>query len=102
MFWGYLAGLLVAIGGAIKDAPYEGFSIAKFARSPLIGMCEAPILAKALKIDKVPLFLSTMATERITVESYKLVRAISGGYTPMKFIYGEWGVPPEERKKFRW
>ena len=102
MFWGLLAGLASAVGGAIKDAPYEGFEGIKFIRSPIIGAVEAPILAHFLKIESPPvLFLSTLAAERITVESYKLARAVYGGYMPMKFIYGEWGIPPEERRKLR-
>lgn len=94
MLLGFLSGLAVAFGGAVKDSPYEGFSLAKFMRSPIIGMIEAPILNHAFKPNSgFLLFLATIATERLTVEIYKLFRAVSGRYMPMKFKYGEWGVP---------
>ena len=32
----YGAGLLISIGGAYKDAPFEGFSYLKFQKSPLV------------------------------------------------------------------
>ena len=91
---GAFSGLLVAIGGAIKDAPYEGFSFTKFIRSPIIGAIEAPIIGKAFK-DTHPVLLgmATIATERLTVETYKLISAQAGDYIPGKFIYGEWGKP---------
>lgn len=85
---------MVAVGGAIKDAPYEGFEIIKFMRSPIIGMVEAPILGKVFhEPNPVLLGLSTIATERMTTESYKLIRAKLGYYKPSKFTYGEWGNP---------
>ena len=34
---GLLAGLICACGGAIKDAPYEGFDGPTFLRSPIVG-----------------------------------------------------------------
>ena len=91
---GAISGLLVAIGGAIKDAPYEGFNPTKFIRSPIIGAVEAPIIGAAFKNTHPALLgLATIAAERLTVESYKLIRASSGSYVPGKFIYGEYGTP---------
>ena len=91
---GAVSGLLVAIGGAIKDAPYEGFNLTKFIRSPIIGSIEAPVISTVFK-DTHPVLLgmATIATERLTVETYKLLRAQAGDYVPGKFIYGEWGKP---------
>lgn len=90
---GFVSGLLVAIGGSIKDAPYEGFELKKFIRSPIIGAIEAPILGKVFKEPHPALLgLSTIACERITVETYKLVKAGQGEYTPSKFLTGEWGT----------
>ena len=90
---GGLAGVAVAACGAAKDAPYEGFSASKFMRSPIIGAVEAPIIASLFPHVAIPLiFLSTIATERLTVEVYKLMRAKSGEYIPGKFINGEWGI----------
>ena len=92
---GFLAGLSVAIGGAIKDAPYEGFNFLTFIRSPIIGALEAPIISYGFPDSPKPLiFLSTIATERLTVEFYKLLRANAGTYVPVKFTeIGEWGKP---------
>jgi len=91
---GVIAGTLVAIGGAAKDAPYEGFKTKTFLRSPLIGAVVTPIIgAYAPNLPPLILALSTIAVERATVETYKLLRARSGQYIPAKFIYGEYGVP---------
>lgn len=88
---GFASGLSVALGGAIKDAPYEGFNPVTFMRSPVVGAIEAPIISYAFKgkVHPVLLFLSTIATERLTVELYKILRA----KVPGKFVVGEWGVP---------
>ena len=96
---GFLAGLAVAIGGAIKDTPYEGFKPSKFARSPIVGAAVGWIIDEAYDLPAPILFLSSIAGERIVVEAYKLMRAITKGYKPLKFTGGEWGVPPEERAK---
>ena len=91
---GGASGLAVAIGGAIKDAPYEGFDLATFVRSPIIGAVEGPILDRVFKSPNGWLLaLATIATERITTESYKLIRAQKTLKAPGKFYYGEWGVP---------
>ncbi len=91
---GALAGLLVAIGGAVKDAPYEGFNKWTFLRSPIIGALEAPLLNLSFpKAPKELIFLSTIATERVTVETWKIIRAKAANYVPGKFSVGEWGVP---------
>jgi len=91
---GFIAGLLVAIGGAIKDAPYEGFKDQTSWRSPLIGMVWGMYLAKKYKnIEKFPLFFAVIGLERATVEAYKLFRAVvKKNYKPAKFEYGEWGI----------
>ena len=91
---GFFGGLAVAIGGAYKDAPYEGFDVKTFWRSPLIGAVEAPIIASFFPGSPDTLILlSTIATERLTVELYKAHRAKAGVYKPGKFTYGEYGVP---------
>lgn len=90
---GFTSGLLVAIGGSIKDARYEGFEVRKFVRSPIIGAVEAPVIGHAFKEPHpVLLGLATIACERITVEAYKLLRASQGEYVPGKFEVGEWGT----------
>jgi len=92
---GFLAGLSVAVCGAIKDAPYEGFNFITFMRSPIIGAIEAPIISYGFPSSSKPLiFLSTIATERLTIELYKLIRTSTGSYIPAKFTeIGEWGKP---------
>ena len=91
---GALAGTLVAIGGATKDAPYEGFKMKTFLRSPIIGAVVTPILgAYVPNLPPLILALSTIAVERASVEAYKLYRQSRGEYIPSKFIYGEWGHP---------
>lgn len=92
MIWnllaGFLAGWLCAFGGAIKDAPYEGFKPVVFVRSPIVGLfCGA---ATWFLTDRfIVAFLCAGYLERITVEAWKLYRAKAPG----KFLVGEWGVP---------
>ena len=86
---GSLAGLIVGLAGAKKDSPYEGFKIKTFFRSPLVGALSGLIVVNTVKSDNKGLFLSSIAIERIIVESYKLIRAQKAG----KFEFGEWGIP---------
>ena len=87
---GLASGLSVAIGGAIKDAPYEGFNLLKFLRSPIIGLVEGAVISKLItNVNPYLLYFSVIGTERITTETYKLLRATK----PMKFTYGEYGLP---------
>jgi len=95
---GFISGLAVSIGGAIKDAPYEGFDPVKFIRSPIIGAIEAPIIGKVFNYHQpVVLFFATVGTERVTVETYKLIRASQQQYVPGKFIFGEYGIAKKVR-----
>ncbi len=87
---GLLAGISVAIGGAIKDVPVEGFKLETFVRSPIIGaIVGASINGVLPKTNKVIVYLGTIGGERIIVESFKLIR----GQIPGKFENGEWGKP---------
>ena len=91
---GLASGLTVALGGAIKDSPYEGFDIVKFFRSPAIGLVEGAVLGNYQPKLNVPVFyFAIIGTERITTETYKLIRARldSVNYMPIKFKVGEWG-----------
>ena len=99
-FWtnfaaGFIGGLLVAIGGALKDAPYEGFDAATFMRSPVIGSVWGVVLGTALpRVPPVVVGLSTIGLERVTIETMKVGRARAGTYVPSKFTeVGEWGKP---------
>jgi len=96
---GFLAGLAVALGGAIKDAPYEGFDIMTFVRSPVIGTMEGAVLYEWYDLPGVVGFFTVIGLERLTVELYKLYRAATSGYKPGKFEHGEWGVPMSMLKR---
>ena len=91
---GAAAGTLVAIGGATKDAPYEGFKWKTFLRSPIIGAIAAPLIAAYNPSLTAPILgMVTIAAERATVETYKVLRQRAGDYVPAKFKVGEWGRP---------
>ena len=97
---GFLAGLAVALGGAIKDAPYEGFDVMTFIRSPVIGAMEGAILyERCADLPGTVGFFTVIGLERLTVELYKLYRAATSGYKPGKFEHGEWGVPMSMLKR---
>lgn len=86
---GLVAGSLVALGGAIKDAPMEGFKTKTFFRSPLIGTIVGAIIRAIYPKANIPLvFLGTIGGERIVVETIKIIRV----QIPGKFIHGEWGM----------
>jgi hypothetical protein len=70
-FVSFFAGLACAIGGAYKDAPFEGFEVISFFRSPFILAIGSPIF---YFFDSVPLgFLIFMnwGLERFIIEYYK-------------------------------
>ena len=86
---GLLAGLTVAIGGAIKDSPVEGFKPFTFIRSPIVGAIVGAIIAGFFPNSAKPvLFLATIGAERAVVETWKIVRV----QLPGKFVNGEWGM----------
>ena len=88
VFAGFLAGLLCALGGTVKDAPYEGFKPRSFVRSPIVGT-----LAGAVSFFLTRDFFLALAfsgyVERCCVEGWKIMRA----KRPGKFDNGEWGKP---------
>jgi hypothetical protein len=64
------AGTLVAIGGAWKDAPLEGFDPIKFLRSPSVTVLAALLLGR-LAHDYVLAVGASMGFERAIVETWK-------------------------------
>ncbi len=90
-FWGFLltayaTGLLVSLGGAYKDAPFEGFKPLKFQRSGAVLALFSPLFY-ALNDPPVPLgFLIYMngGLERFAIEYYKtyIQRNMSGKFRP--------------------
>jgi hypothetical protein len=76
------AGLVVAVGGAYKDAPFEGFQPLKFFRSPLVVTTIAPLV---WRLGPQPLGLLLFmfgGIERLVVEYYKsyVVRSVPGKF----------------------
>lgn len=84
---GGAAGMLCAIGGAIKDSPHEGFKFATFWRSPLIGLACGAV---TIPLTPHPLiaFLCAGYLERVSVEGWKIVRRQTPGKHSWK--YSEW------------
>jgi hypothetical protein len=74
---GLLAGLHAATWGMYKDAPHEGFSLSKYARSPLLGTVIGPAVAGFSGLDPrragdlVVLFGVIYVVERALAEIYK-------------------------------
>jgi hypothetical protein len=74
---GLLAGIHAATWGMYKDAPHEGFSAWKYARSPLLGAVLAPLVSALAGLDPrrpgdlVLLFGVTYVIERALAEIYK-------------------------------
>jgi len=92
---GFAAGLASAVGGAVKDSPYEGFSYLKFLRSPMVGAI-AGITTGYFFPDIHPavLFFACIGEERVVVESYKIARV----QKPGKFRNGEWGKKKQKKR----
>lgn len=74
---GLFAGLHAATWGMYKDAPHEGFSRRRFARSPLLAAAIAPVIVALVALDPrragdlVLLFGVTYVVERALAEVYK-------------------------------
>jgi hypothetical protein len=68
-----LSGLFTAAWGAYKDAPYEGFDLRSFVRSPLFSVAIIATLyaAPTLHLAAVQVFFLVMGIERIAIEIYK-------------------------------
>lgn len=92
-FWAFLltaycTGLLVSLGGAYKDAPFEGFKFLKFQRSALVLAVLSPLFY-FLNRPEAPVSLGVLiymngGLERFTVEYYKtyIQRNMSGKFRP--------------------
>ncbi len=84
----YCTGLIVSLGGAYKDAPFEGFKWLKFQRSALVLAVLSPLFYYLNRPEyPVPLgFLIYMngGLERFAVEYYKtyIQRNMSGKFRP--------------------
>jgi hypothetical protein len=85
---GLAGGLLVAIGGALKDSQFEGFIPLKFVRSPIVGAVTGMIFVHFSKAWFL-VALSTVGGERVGVELYKtfLKRQVRGMHAGKPILY---------------
>lgn len=79
---GFINGALTALGGAYKDSLYEGFSLRKFFRSPLVGGFAGWLLYFYTRTP-FELFFASLGLERMVVEFYK--GFVKSCYVPGKF-----------------
>jgi hypothetical protein len=66
-----LAGLACAVGGAYKDAPFEGFKLLSFFRSPFILALTSPLFYRFGSVPLGFLVFINWGLERFIVEYYK-------------------------------
>jgi hypothetical protein len=88
---GIAGGLLVAIGGALKDSQFEGFKPLKFLRSPLVGALTGMLMIR-FSSDWFLVALATVGSERVVVELYKtfLKRQIRGIHAGKPISHPAW------------
>ena len=101
-FWGFLltaycTGLVVSLGGAYKDAPFEGFEPLKFQRSGLVLAALSPLFYFLNEASATPVSLGFLiymngGLERFAVEYYKtyIQRNMSGKFRPDLPRIQEW------------
>ena len=90
---GLIVGIIIAIGGAWKDAPKEGFQMLKFFRSPIMTMICA-IALSALSDSYLQIAVASIGFERAAVETWKTL--LTRETAPGKFI-GKPELHPEMR-----
>jgi hypothetical protein len=67
---GLVVGVIIAVGGAWKDAPKEGFDPIKFFRSPWMTVAYAVVLSR-MTSDYLLIAAAAVGFERATAETYK-------------------------------
>ncbi|MDD5110983.1 MAG: hypothetical protein PHG85_00390, partial [Candidatus Altiarchaeota archaeon] len=89
--FGFLGGLLIAVGGGLKDAPIEGFDCGKFFRSPLVAMLSGLLLSFFAGNPGV-LMLASMGGERMVTEAYKtfVKKSVPGKFRAAAPSYPDW------------
>lgn len=90
---GLTVGIIIAIGGAWKDAPKEGFEPLKFFRSPLVAAAFALALSSLCE-SYLQIAVASIGYERASVETYKTL--FTRGKAPGKFT-GKPELYPEMR-----
>ncbi len=85
----YGTGLLVSVGGAYKDAPFEGFMPLKFQRSAMVLAVASPIFYFLGPVSLGVLIFMNGGLERFLVEYYKtyIKRNMSGKFRSDLKIY---------------
>jgi hypothetical protein len=78
IFMGFLAGLCCALGGALKDCPFEGFSRVKFMRSPIVATLFGCV-SGLFTVHPVMAFMFAGYAERLAIEGWKILRARTCG-----------------------
>lgn len=93
-----IAGLIVGVGGMVKDAPFEGFDPVKFFRSPAICVAVGILLAFLFpSVSGKYFLLAITGGERIISEFYK---KILKGRIPGKFKKTEINKNWERRRRW--
>jgi hypothetical protein len=93
-----MVALVVAGSGALKDAPYEGFSALKFVRSPILAVAAGLLLVAAFPdLPSLFLALSVAGGERILSEFYK---KILRGSVPGKFRAAQIDRNWQDRRRY--
>lgn len=88
---GTAGGLLVAIGGALKDSQFEGFLPLKFVRSPIAGAVAGLLMIHFSQTWPL-VVLAAIGSERVGVELYKtfLKRQVRGMHADQPIRYPAW------------
>ncbi len=88
---GTACGLLVAIGGALKDSQFEGFIPLKFVRSPIVGALAGLLLVHFSK-SWFLVALANVGGERVGVELYKtfVKRQVRGMHAGKSVLFPAW------------
>jgi len=68
--FGLTGGMLIALGGGLKDAPIEGFDRLKFMRSPCVAAAAGAFLSQYTS-EYGLIMLASMGLERMVTEAYK-------------------------------
>ncbi len=91
VLWATLAGVVIAVCGAWKDAPVEGFHPVKFLRSIAVTALWGAIFSFATS-DYSLLLCASMGAERMTVEFHKtfVVRRPPGKFKATAPTHPEW------------
>jgi hypothetical protein len=88
---GAVSGLLVAIGGALKDSQFEGFIPTKFIRSPIVGAITGVMIIH-FSTSWFLVVLASIGGERVGVELYKtfLKRHVRGIHANQPIRHPAW------------